>query len=243
MSPMAFNEAPDRRSDGGFSLPPGRSRDICIRLQAAIIEHRLRPGMKLSEDEVGEIFSAGRTVVRTALQALAHTGLVEIRRNRGAFVAQPTVRHAEEVFEARALIEPEIAERAALKANAADLKRLNDHIAAEHDALRAGDMGQALALSGRFHITIAQIADHALYTQIIQSLITQSSLIIALYWKRSDATCESHSHDALVDALAKKDGARARAIMRSHMIDLYSGLDLGSAVQPELSLAASLADH
>src|SRR5690606_30583055 len=60
-------------ADGGFSLPPGRALAICLALQKAILEHRLRPGMKLSEDEVGEIFGASRTVVRAALHALAHS--------------------------------------------------------------------------------------------------------------------------------------------------------------------------
>ena len=45
-------------TDAGFSLPPGRALAICLALEKAILEHRLRPGMKLSEDEVGEIFGA-----------------------------------------------------------------------------------------------------------------------------------------------------------------------------------------
>jgi DNA-binding transcriptional regulator YhcF (GntR family) len=112
-SGLAEVEAAERGSDGGFSLPPGRALSICLELQKAILEHRLRPGMKLSEDEVGEIFGASRTVVRAALHALAQSGLVTIERNRGAFVSRPTIREGHEVFEARALIEPRIARLAA----------------------------------------------------------------------------------------------------------------------------------
>ncbi|MBO6932377.1 MAG: GntR family transcriptional regulator, partial [Roseibium sp.] len=85
-----------------FPLPPGKTLEICLNLHSAILEHRLAPGLKLSEDEVGEIYGASRTVVRAALQALAHSGLVTIEKNRGAFVARPGVREAQEVFEARA---------------------------------------------------------------------------------------------------------------------------------------------
>ena len=227
--------------NGAFSLPPGPALEICLRLQNAIIEHRLQPGTRLSEDEVGEIYGAGRTVVRSALQALAHSGLLEIRRNRGASVAKPTVGEAHEVFEARALIEPEVARRAAARITEADLARLKTHIEAEHQALADSDMGRALALSGLFHIDIAEIAEHNVYAAMIQSLITKSSLIIALYWVRPDTACESHAHHALLDAFAKKDGDAAHDLMRSHLIDLHSGLNLKPPVRKKTSLAEALA--
>ncbi|MBL4733476.1 MAG: GntR family transcriptional regulator [Rhizobiaceae bacterium] len=227
--------------DASFSLPPGRVLDICVRLQNAILAQRLKPGAKLSEDEVGEIFSSSRTVIRAALQALAHTGLVEIKKNRGAYVAKPTIINAHEVFEARTLIEPEVTRRAAKNITAEDLKKLTKHIEAEHLALASNDISKALALSGIFHIAIANIASHAVYSNIVQSLITQSSLIIALYAKRPDTACESHSHAALLEAFAKGDGEAAAAIMQSHLVDLHSGLNLRTLPVEQPSLAKALA--
>ncbi len=212
--------------DGGFSLPPGRALTICLELQQAILEHRLQPGMKLSEDEVGEIFGASRTVVRAALHALAHSGLVTIERNRGAFISRPTIREAHEVFEARALIEPRVARMAALAVTEAQLETLKAHIEAEHVALDAGEMGKSLSLSGLFHIAVSDIADQQVLGAIIRQLISRSSLIIALYWKRPDTACESHSHHALLDAMATHDGQAAEEIMKSHIVDLHSGLEL-----------------
>lgn len=223
-----------------FPLPPGRTLDICLNLHSAILEHRLSPGMKLSEDEVGEIYGASRTVVRAALQALAHSGLVTIERNRGAFVSRPSIREAQEVFEARALIEPRVARLAAEVIRAADIKRLNRHLDAEHAAIDAGDKGKALSLSGAFHIAIADIADQQVFSQMVRSLISRSSLIIALYWKRADATCESHAHHALMKAFSEKDGSAAEEIQKSHIIDLHSGLDLREKKETASSLAQAL---
>jgi DNA-binding GntR family transcriptional regulator len=236
-SGLAEVEAAERGSDGGFSLPPGRALSICLELQKAILEHRLRPGMKLSEDEVGEIFGASRTVVRAALHALAHSGLVTIERNRGAFVSRPTIREGHEVFEARALIEPRIARLAAAAVTPAQLQNLQAHIDAEHVALRAGEMGKSLSLSGAFHIAVADIADHQVLGAIVRQLISRSSLIIALYWKRPDTACESHSHHALLAALKAQDGQGAEEIMKSHIVDLHSGLDLKEQPERDLSLA------
>lgn len=220
---------------------PNRARLIVSGLEQAILQHKLPPGTKLSEDEVGEIYGVSRTIVRSALQSLAHSQLVTIEKNRGAFIASPSPREAHEVFEARGLIEPRIAYMATDRMTAGALEQLRDHIAQEHEALHAHDTGLALALSGRFHRSIAEIADHDVFTSFVDSLISRSSLIIALYWKRPDTACESHSHEALISAFEKKNASAAENIMRSHIVDLHSGLDLKQEQRPQISLADALA--
>jgi len=220
-----------------YSLPPGRALDICHRLESAILQHRIPPGAKLAEDEVGETFGVSRTVARTALQALAHGGLVTIERNRGAFVSRPTIEEAHEVFEARALIEPRIARMAAKAMTPEGVERLRRHEEAEHEAIAKGDMGLALSLSGSFHTAIADFADQKVLAGILRTLVSRSSLIIALYWRRRDTACERHSHRALLDAFAGNDGAKAEEIMKSHIVDLHSGLDLVERDKPGPSLA------
>ncbi|GAA0310215.1 GntR family transcriptional regulator [Rhodovulum strictum] len=217
-----------------------RAREVADSLTRAIHEHRLGPGMKLSEDEVGEIFGVSRTIVRAALQQLAHDQLVTIEPHRGAFVAQPSVREAREVFEARALLEPRTARSAALRATPEDIAILRRHIAQEHAALHAGQDGAALRLSGLFHIEIARIADQATIAEFIGQLVSRSSLVIALYWRRRNALCESHAHDALLKALADRDGALAEELMKGHLLDLLSSLDLREAPGQRRSLKEAL---
>jgi DNA-binding GntR family transcriptional regulator len=98
-------------------------------------------------------------------------------------------------------------------------------------------MGKSLMLSGQFHIAVADIADQQVLGAIVRQLISRSSLIIALYWKRPDTACESHSHHALLDAMKARDGQAAEEIMKSHIVDLHSGLDLKERPERDLSLA------
>ncbi|PTR17793.1 GntR family transcriptional regulator [Cereibacter azotoformans] len=221
-------------------IQSGSSDTVAERLALAIHEHRLQPGTKLSEDEVGEIFGVSRTVVRAALQQLSHERLVTLRRNRGAYVAQPSVREAREVFEARSLLEPRTARSAAERTTAEDIARLQRHIDAEHTALDAGDPGRALRLSGLFHIEIARIADQDTIRDFITQLVARSSLIIALYWQRRAALCESHAHHALLRALEVRDGAHAEELMKGHLLDLVSSLDLRRPAPPAHSLKEAL---
>ena len=216
------------------------AESIVSHLTEAVHEHRVLPGMKLSEDEVGEVFGVSRTIVRQALRSMAHEGLVSIERNRGAFVAQPSVKDAREVFEARALLEPQTARAAAERATAADVALLERHIRQEHEALAAGESGRALKLSGLFHVEIARIADQQTIEGFIQQLISRSSLVIALYWQRKNALCESHAHHAIVDAFRANDGDRAEELMKGHLLDLVSQLNLRETPKETRTLREAL---
>ncbi|MEM1075553.1 MAG: GntR family transcriptional regulator [Pseudomonadota bacterium] len=208
---------------------PTTHQVVAQNLSRAIHEHRLVPGLKLGEDELADIYNVSRTIVRTALQTLSHERLVDIKRHRGAFVACPAPKEAQEVFEARELLEPRTARSAALKATREDVAQLKAHIEKEHAAMDAGDKGYALYLSGQLHVEIARIAAQDTITSFIESLIARSSLVVALYWRRESALCESHAHDRLVEAIRANDPAEAEALMKSHLVDLHSALDLNTS--------------
>jgi len=106
--------------------------------------------------------------------------------------------------------------------------------------LEAGDTGRALNLSGMFHIEIARIADQTTIADFITQLVSRSSLIIALYWQRRTALCESHAHDALIKALARHDGAAAEELMQHHLLDLLTSLDLRDQPSVPRSLKEAL---
>ena len=216
------------------------AEDIVSHLTEAVHEHRVQPGMKLSEDEVGDIFGVSRTVVRQALRAMAHGGLVSIERNRGAFVAKPSLKESREVFEARALLEPQTARAAAERATPSDVARLEAHIENEHAALARDEAGLALKLSGEVHCEIARIADQDTIEGFIRQLVSRSSLVIALYWRRRNALCESHAHHALLDAFRQRDGDAAEELMKGHLLDLVSQLVLRVRTNNTTSLREAL---
>ena len=214
--------------------------EIALQLTEAIHTHRLQPGAKLREDEVCDIFQVSRTIVRQSLHSLQHKGLVTMLRNKGAFVAKPTLKEAREVFEARSLIEPAMARAAALRATAQDVAFLEEHMKAERDALDREEVGEALRLSGDFHVQIARIADHTLIENLLAQLVARSALIIALYWRRRNALSDSSSHMGLVNAFRNKDTDGAEEIMKGHLLDLLMQLDLRDSPSGPVSLKDAL---
>ena len=216
------------------------AEEIIEQLSEAVNEHRLKPGAKLREDEVSEVFGVSRTIVRQALRAMAFDGLLTIEKNLGAFVRTPVSKEAREVFQARALLEPSTARAAAARTTPADIALLEGHIKEEHEALDRDQSGLALKLSGEFHLIIARIADQQTIEQFLRQLISRSSLVIACYWKRRNALCESSAHHNLVEALRNHDGPAAEDLMKGHLLDIYSQLDLREYDEGSISLRDAL---
>ena len=217
----------DPAFDEGRDRIDGRANPVMTGLERAIHEHRLPPGTRLAEAELCEIYGVSRTIVRAGLQSLTHSQLVTLVPNRGARVAKPTPVDAQEVFEARELIEPRTAREAARRATPADIDLLVRHIRDEHEALHAREYGRSLRLSGLFHIEIARISGQKTLLGFVDQLVSRSALIIALYWRRERARCDSQSHERLIDAIANGKPDEAETLMRAHLLDIHSALHFG----------------
>jgi DNA-binding GntR family transcriptional regulator len=209
-------------------------------LLVAILEHRLLPGTRLREDEVGHVYDASRTLVRAALQQLAHEGIVDIEKNRGAFVSSPSPREARETFEARRLIEGAIVERAIAARSPKWRARLDDHLKQERDAEERGDHRASIRLSGEFHLAVAEMAGHGIYSNILRELVARTSLIILLYRRHRAHPCGSEHHRLIADALRVGDGLRAKALMIDHLREIETELDLAEPEESAASLAQIL---
>ncbi len=223
-SQSARRDAAAETLAGGPTL--GRAQQIHDSILVAILEHRLHPGTKLGEDEIGTIFGASRTIVRAALQSLAHEGIVVIEKNRGAFIASPSLDEAVEVFEARKLIEATLARRAAERATSQDIDDLKHKMSEERAALARGEESTAIRLSGEFHLEIARIANHRTFEDFLRELVARSSLILLLYRRHKAQVCGTDHHVELVNAIAAGDGDHASALMLEHLDEIEAGLDL-----------------
>ena len=220
--------------------PGDRAALIQSGIRAAILEHRLHPGTKLGEDDIGAIYKVSRTIVRAALQTLAHEGIVIIEKNRGAFVARPSLADAVEVFEARKLIEARIADLAARRADPAAVAALLRNLDEERAAMARGDDHAAIRLSGEFHLMIASMAGHRTLAAFLAELVARSSLIILLYRRQKAQVCGTEHHRELADAIGRGDGPGAARLMVEHLEEIEAGLDLEETAAPLAPLAAIL---
>ena len=198
----------------------------------AIHGHRLAPGMRLGERELAELLEVSRATVRASLARLGHSQLVELRPNRGAIVASPSVDETRGLFEARRVIESAIVRRLAGSLTRAKRDRLRAFIAEEQKAYERGDLKSGQRLSIQFHQVLAELAGNAVFERFMSELIARTPLLALAHRGARLAYCGAHEHAAVVKALAAGDGERAAALMIAHLRSLENQLRLEKPATP-----------
>lgn len=213
---------------GAVAQRRGVPSDVAIyqTMADAIFEQRLAPGTRLAEDALGEIFDVSRTVVRKALYRLASEKVVEIRPNRGAMVASPSVQEARDVFAARRVVEPAIVRAAVQSLQPANLRRLQALVDKDHKAHDAGNRRAVIRYSGVFHLELAEIAGNQVLKSFLKELIARTSLIIGVYESPRQAACSHDEHARLLQTIAGGDEAAAVAAMGAHLQECEDRLGL-----------------
>ena len=195
----------------------------------AIIDHRIPPGTALPEEALAAAFGVSRTTVRKAMLRLGHERLLELRRNRGAVVAQPSVEEARQVFEARRVVEAALMPSAIERATKPQLEKLRALLKAELAAEAAGNRSAHVRLSGDFHRHLAEISGNNVLVEFLGELISRSSLVLALYEGPGAMLCSHDEHAAIFDAIVRRDVKEALGKMRVHLERCEQRLDLTSA--------------
>jgi DNA-binding GntR family transcriptional regulator len=198
-------------------------------IRDAIVERRLSPGTKLSESDVGNLFNVSRTLARAALQALSYEGLVNVEKNRGAFVAYPSPEEARQIFAARRLVEPGILREAAARITPAEIQHLKQLLLEEGRLM--GERGQTarraeIKASGDFHLMLAVISGNAIMQRFMEELVARSSLVIALYGQSTASSCGHSEHGDIIVAIERKDLDKACHLMVHHISHIETDLDL-----------------
>lgn len=212
---------------------PATKADIHGRIYKAIVEHRLQPGTKLTEERIAELFAVSRTQVRGVLQRLAVEQLVTLVPNRGAFVATPTAEQAHDVLDVRRTLEPGVVTRlieriAAGQARDA-LKQLRALVKREQQAHKSGDRRTAVRLSGEFHVLLAELSGSSIYLRMMRELTPLTCLAILSFEAPTAAACPNDEHARLIDAIERGDVAGACALMTEHLHHIERALDLSKA--------------
>ncbi len=210
---------------------------IVDRIYSAVMEQKLAPRTKLSEQTLCETFGVGRMRVRRALLLLSSQGIVELHSNRGAFIACPSPDEAREVFEARLMIESGIVRALAHEIGGAGIEALRSHVKEEDEARAASNRTEIIRLSGEFHVELAKCHKNSVLTRVVRELVTRSSLIVALFGTNKDSSCPDDEHASIIDAIVSGDPQSAEDNIQHHLLHVKNSLDLEQTrkVEPDLA--------
>jgi DNA-binding GntR family transcriptional regulator len=197
--------------------------EVLRRIEQAVLDHRLAPGTKLKEVQLANLFGVKRGLIRKVLTRLAHSRLVEQTPNRGATVASPSVKEGQDLFAARRAIESAILETLIVRVEESDLSRLREVLQREQQAYQLGDSEQALALSVNFHRELARMAGNSVLDAYLNDIIRRTPLVILAHLDTdAENGCLNHEHEAIVEAISRRDVKTAVTVMHQHLLHIES---------------------
>nr|WP_314568864.1 GntR family transcriptional regulator [uncultured Pseudomonas sp.] len=198
--------------------------DIYPQLFDAILEQRIAPASRFTEEGLGEIFGVSRSVIRRVLAKLSHQQVIILRPNQRAQVAAPDPQQTRHILEARRLTEMTVVQLACAHATPTQVRQLRELIARERECIERDQRGPAIRLSGEFHLQLAAMARNAPLAQFLNSLVPLTSLIIAQYEAKACTYCAWQEHVTIVDAVEQRDSTAAVALMTQHLDHLETKL-------------------
>ncbi len=200
------------------------------------------PGARLpSERELQEELGVGRLSLREALARLSALGVIRVEHGRGAFVQKQvngealnqalvplfperSVKALQDLVDARALIEGELAALAAARRSKADVDRLRA-VLDQPGATRQSDSGLA-ELDYRFHREVAEVADNEFLAVMLEALSDHIRNFLLHYVRaHGDADSVIDRHRPILEAIATGDPERARDCARKHVEICKSSLE------------------
>jgi len=184
----------------------------------AIMEHRLPPRTKLTEQSLCEIYATARHTVRKVLSRLAADGMVDLEPNRGAFIASPSTSEAHDMFELRQMLERAVLEKLASRPDVKQtIAPLRAMVAEERKAFLTHQRPRWIRLSAEFHTALAGLSGNALLVDMMRRLVSRTTLMIASVEAPGNNACSFDEHEEILDALEQGDAALAQTRMAHHL--------------------------
>lgn len=205
---------------------------VAQQIQQLIVDEGWPAGNRIpTERELGEQFGVSRTVIREALKALSERGLIAIRPGRGTFVADlgyGALKEPMKLFfqrqnisyrdlvEARRVLEIEISELAARRAQPEQIEEMRTAIEEMDGALE--DVEHFVRTDQRFHLLLAEATQNRMFPMFVRSMsdLLYESRLLMFGVMGSPSRGQIH-HRALLDALERRDAAAARRAMEEHI--------------------------
>lgn len=145
------------------------SNSLLGKLQKDILTGKLKPGQKLTEQELCKRYGVSRTPVREALRQLETDGLVENILNRGAFVIGMTEQDYKDMFELRKAYEVQAVKWAIERITEEEMERLEETFEFMEFYTLRNDVDKMLTINSGFHQVIYEASHNRMLKKLLSS--------------------------------------------------------------------------
>jgi len=201
---------------------PSKSKNISdkayVHIRESLLNSGVYVGQKVPHHELGQKLGISHTPLREALFRLAAEGLLMHQNNKGFSVPAITFEEAREIYEAREVIEPYLAERAAQLITKTKMKSFSKILETYQQLMSEHYNRQRILTDKKFHMEIAGFAGNKTLAQMLNQmydkLIFKSPVERISTERVKEAIIE---HSEILKKLEAKDGKGAAELMRNHI--------------------------
>jgi GntR family transcriptional regulator, vanillate catabolism transcriptional regulator len=199
-----------------------------LRLRELLLSGEFEPGARMSELPLVERLGVSRTPLRLALAALEHEGLLRVLPGGGYVVREFTRADIDDSIELRGVLEGTAARFAAERGvSRREIRALIDIADQTDNVVHRADyesFERYVDLNERFHALLHDAARSPLLERALEHAISlpfagPSAFVLAeaeLPESREVLIVAQSHHRALIDAIERREGARAENIAREH---------------------------
>lgn len=172
-----------------------------------------------------QTMGVSRTPLREALRILNSEGLIELIPNKGAYVAQPSLKDIEEMFYVMSILEGICARVCVEKMNDAGMKRLDDLYRKLEKHCQAEDREKYMAVNHRFHTLVQELAGNNVLSEVINGLRQKILLYRYRQIYQPNRLAESmQEHRDLQQAFRERNTEAAERSMKQHLARQFDAL-------------------
>jgi DNA-binding GntR family transcriptional regulator len=201
------------------------SDQVYLALREAIVSAELRPGLKLSENELAGELGVSRTPVREALARLRDERLVAIVPQLGTFVTLISPAAVADAAFVREALECAAVERAVSRLTAEAIEELQWNLNAQEQARASGNERTFDRLDEDLHRRLCDYSGHSIAWVLSRRANGHLDRIRRLSLPEPSYLSEMVAeHRDIVAALAAGDGREAESALRHHLRRVPSNL-------------------
>jgi DNA-binding GntR family transcriptional regulator len=176
----------------------------------------------IDERQLSERLGVSRTPVREAIAMLEQQGFVKSLPRRGIIVLKKTKREVIEMIQAWAALESMAVRLICQRASDREIARLRTIFQEFNDAHKPADYPHEYSTANiRFHQTMIELSGSQILAEMTENLVLHVRGIRQITIGRDDRASKSIvDHLNIIEALEKRDIAKAEAYARDHTLGL-----------------------
>jgi DNA-binding GntR family transcriptional regulator len=189
---------------------------VIAHIRNGIRDGRFAPGQRLIESDLQISLHVSRGPIREAIRRLAADNIVQVELHKGARVRKVSAAEIKAIYEVREVLEGLACRLAAQNLKPQD-RRLQT-LERQFDKTFDGTAQSYLRYNENLHHLILQMSANAELIRLVENLqIASFILLVHVLVEASSIRRARSEHRPIVDAILKKDAARAERAMRNHI--------------------------